>query len=42
MLFDGEFSLLSKQDVFGKHKIDVIERMGCKCAITDFAILLNA
>ena len=38
----NEITLLSKEQVFGKHKIDVIERMGTKCAVTDFAILLGA
>ena len=42
MLFDGEFSLLSDEQTFGSRKIDVIRQMGCKCAISDFAILLGA
>ena len=38
----NEITLLSEEQVFGKQKIDVIEKMGTKCAITDFAILLDA
>ncbi len=37
-----EFTLLSEEEIFGSRKIDVIERLGGKCAITDFAILLGA
>ncbi|MBR3209370.1 MAG: hypothetical protein IKF82_03785 [Bacilli bacterium] len=38
----NEITLLSKEQVFGKQKIDVIKKMGTKCAVTDFAILLGA
>ncbi len=39
---DKEFTLLSKEQTFGNSKIDVIERLGVKCAASDFAILLGA
>lgn len=44
---NNEFILLSKEQVFGKKpferkKLDVIKKMGTKCAITDFAIILGA
>ncbi len=38
----NEITLLSEEQVFGSNKIDVIEQLGGKCAITDFAILLGA
>ena len=38
----NEFTLLSDEQTFGSCKIDVIERLGEKCAISDFAILLGA
>ena len=38
----NEFTLLSWEQVFGKQRIDVIKRLGAKCAVTDFAILLGA
>ena len=38
----NEFTLLSDEQTFGSRKIDVIERLGGKCAISDFAILLGA
>ena len=38
----NEITLLSKEQVSGKQKIDVIKKMGTKCAVTDFAILLGA
>ena len=38
----NEFTLLSDEQTFGGRKIDVIERLGGKCAISDFAILLGA
>ena len=42
MKFNGdEFTLLSLEQVSRK-KIDVIEKLGAKCAISDFAILLGA
>lgn len=37
-----EFTLLSYEQTFGRSKIDVIERLGGKCAISDFAILLGS
>ena len=37
-----EFTLLSDEQIIGSHKIDVIERLGGKCAISDFAILLGS
>lgn len=39
---NSEFTLLSDEQTFGSRKIDVIERLGGKCAISDFAILLGA
>ena len=36
-----EFTLLSDEQIIGSHKIDVIERLGGKCAISDFAMLLG-
>ena len=38
----NEFTLLSKEQVFGSQEIDVIKNIGTKCAISDFAILLGA
>ena len=38
----NEFTLLSYEQTFGNRKIDVIEQLGGKCAISDFAILLGA
>ena len=38
----NEFTLLSDVQTFGDRKIDVIEKLGTKCAISDFAILLGA
>lgn len=40
-LNNKEFTLLSKEQTFGSDKIDVIERLGVKCAVSDFAILLG-
>lgn len=37
-----EFTLLSYDQTFGRNKIDVIKRLGTKCAVSDFAILLGA
>ena len=37
-----EFTLLSDEQTFGSQEIDVIERLGTKCALSDFAILLGA
>ena len=39
---NNEFTLLSDEQTFGSRKIDVIEQMGGKCAISDFAILLGS
>ena len=38
----NEFTLLSDKQTFGDRKIDVIKKLGTKCAISDFAILLGA
>ena len=38
----NEFTLLSDEQIIGSHKIDVIELLGGKCAISDFAILLGS
>ncbi len=43
MDFDtNEFTLLDEDQVFGRMRIDLINNIGEKCAITDFAILLGA
>ena len=39
---NNEFTLLSENQVFGNDKIDVIDKLGPKCAVSDFAILLGA
>jgi len=39
---ENEFTLLSDEQTFGSHKIDVIKSLGTKCAVSDFAILLGA
>lgn len=39
---NNEFTLLSYEQTFGSQQIDVIKKMGGKCAISDFAILLGA
>ena len=39
---NSEFTLLSDEQTFGSNKINVIEKLGGKCAISDFAILLGA
>jgi len=39
---NNEFTLLSDEQTFGSQQIDVIKKMGGKCAISDFAILLGA
>ena len=39
---NNEFTLLSDEQTFGSQQIDVIKKMGRKCAISDFAILLGA
>ncbi len=36
-----KFTLLSRQQVWGRKKIDVIKKRGVKAAITDFAIILG-
>ena len=38
---DVELTLLSFENVRGRHIIDVIERLGGECAISDFAVLLG-
>ncbi len=43
MSFDtNEFTLLDEDQVFGRNSIDLINNIGGRCAITDFAILLGA
>ena len=37
----NEFTLLKKEQTFGKKRINVIKKIGTRCAITDFAILLG-
>ena len=39
---NNEFTLLSEEQTFGSQQIDVIDKMGGRCAISDFAILLGA
>ena len=39
---NNEFTLLSDEQTFESQQIDVIKKMGRKCAISDFAILLGA
>lgn len=39
---NNEFTLLSDEQTFGSQQIDVIKKIGRKCAISDFAILLGA
>ena len=39
---NNEFTLLSDEQTFGSQQIDVIDKMGGMCAISDFAILLGA
>ena len=37
-----EITLLTKEQVYRDNKIEVIEKFGVKCAVTDFAIVLGA
>ena len=37
----SEFTLLSKNQVWGRKRLDIFKKRGTKSAITDFAILLN-
>ena len=39
---NGEFTLLTADQVFGLNKSELIRDMGSKCALTDFAIILGA
>ncbi len=39
---NGEFTLLTADQVFGPNKSELIRDMGSKCALTDFAIILGA
>ena len=39
---NNEFKLLTDEQTFGSQQIDVIKKMGGKCAVSDFAILLGA
>ena len=39
---NNEFTLLSDEQTFGSQQIDVIDKMGGMCAISDFAIILGA
>ena len=36
------YRLLSKEQVFGETKIDVIRELGAECGVTDFAVLSGA
>ena len=40
--YGNKFTLLSYEQISGRQMIDVIEKLGTKCAVTDFAILLGA
>ena len=37
----NNFTFLTKDQIFGNNKLDIISRYGTKCAITDFSILLG-
>ena len=37
----GKFTFLTKEQVFGEDRLDIIEKYGTRCAVTDFSILLN-
>lgn len=39
---NNKFTLLSEEEIFGSQEIDIISKMGGRCAISDFAILLGA
>ena len=39
---DKQFDLLTKEQTFGEHQIDVIRALGTTCEATDFAMLLGA
>ncbi len=36
-----KFTFLTKEQIFGEKKLDIIKRYGTKAAVTDFSILLN-
>lgn len=38
---NNDFAFLTKEQVFGKNKLDIIKRYGTKCDISDFAVLLG-
>lgn len=38
----SNFTFLTEKQVFGNNKLDIINRYGAKCAVTDFSILLGA
>ena len=38
----SEFTILSKKQVFGDDKLDILKKRGTKATVTDFAILLGA
>ncbi len=37
----NEFTLLTKEQIYGDNQLDILKKYGIKCAITDFAILLG-
>ena len=37
----SDFTFLTKEQYFGKDRLDIIEKSGTKAAITDFSILLG-
>ena len=39
---NNEFTLLTEAQVFGYYNLDFIKKIGTKCAVSDFAILLGA
>ncbi len=38
---DSNFTFLTEEQVFGEKQLDILEKYGTKCAITDFSILLG-
>ena len=40
-LYMNNFTFLTDEQIFGNNRLDIINRYGTKCAITDFSILLG-
>ena len=36
----NDFTFLTEKQVFGDNRLEIFEKYGTKCAITDFSILL--